>query len=182
MERYLDHRQPQLLGRGHVAREESLESGPTIPVAPKMMTFMVCPSTDQGLSGGHHLTRGEALAGKPFTHAPTDSRLDRLELVGLTGGLRYHGQPMTDSGPSMKPPEDDDLLRDMLTFSRRAVNAVAEKDRSDLDSDVVLAAALERFIDVVGEAASKVSVSTREGTPDIPWPKIIFFCPFRDNP
>ena len=73
----------------------------------------------------------------------------------------------------MKPPEDDDLLRDMLTFSRRAVNAVAEKDRSDLDSDVVLAAALERFIDVVGEAASKVSISTREGTPDIPWPKII---------
>ncbi len=96
-----------------------------------------------------------------------------MELVGLTVGLRYHGQPMTDSGPSMKPPEDDDLLRDMLTFSRRAVNAVAEKDRSDLDSDVVLAAALERFIDVVGEAASKISASTREGTPDIPWPKII---------
>jgi uncharacterized protein with HEPN domain len=80
---------------------------------------------------------------------------------------------MTDSVSSVKPPEDDVLLRDMLVFARRAVNAVAEKDRSDLDSDVVLAAALERFIDVVGEAASKVSVSTKEGTPDIPWPKMI---------
>lgn len=91
----------------------------------------------------------------------------------LTPGLGYHEHPMTDSEPSVKPPADDVLLGDMLVFARRAVNAVAEKDRSDLDSDVVLAAALERFLDVVGEAASKVSVSKKEGTPDIPWPKII---------
>ena len=50
----------------------------------------------------------------------------------------------------MRPPEDDVLLRDMLAFSQRAVAAIAERDRSDLDSDVVLAAALERFIEVVG--------------------------------
>jgi uncharacterized protein with HEPN domain len=80
---------------------------------------------------------------------------------------------MTESTPSVTPPEDDILLRNMLVFSRRAVNAVVEKDRSDLDSDVVLAAALERFIDVVGEAASRVSASTQKGTPDIPWPTII---------
>jgi len=80
---------------------------------------------------------------------------------------------MNDSVPSTGPPEDDVLLRDMLTFTQRAVAAVAEKDRSDLDSDVVLAAALERFIEVVGEAASKVSAATKKETPDIPWRRIV---------
>ena len=69
----------------------------------------------------------------------------------------------------MKPPEDEVLLRDMLDYARRAVEAVAEKDRSDLDSDLILAAALERFIEVIGEAASKVSTATRAKAPEIPW-------------
>ncbi len=80
---------------------------------------------------------------------------------------------MNDSVSSTRPPEDDVLLRDMLTFTRRAVAAVAEKNRSDLDSDVVLAAALERFLEVVGEAASKVSAATKEGAPHIPWREIV---------
>ena len=73
----------------------------------------------------------------------------------------------------MRPPEDDVLLRDMLDHARRAVEAVAEKHRSDLDSDLILAAALERFIEVIGEAASKVSPSTRASSPEIPWKEII---------
>lgn len=80
---------------------------------------------------------------------------------------------MNDSVSSTRPPEDDVLLRDMLTFSRRAVAAAADRNRSELDSDVVLAAALERFIEVVGEAASKVSASTKEGASDIPWQNVI---------
>jgi len=73
----------------------------------------------------------------------------------------------------MRPPEDEVLLRDMLDHARWAVEAVAEKDRSDLDSGLILAAALERFIEVIGEAASKISPSTRESSPDIPWKEII---------
>ncbi len=73
----------------------------------------------------------------------------------------------------MRPPEDNVLLRDMLDHARRAVEAVAEKDRSDLDSDLILAAALERFVEVIGEAASKVSPSTRANSPEIPWKEII---------
>ena len=73
----------------------------------------------------------------------------------------------------MRPPEEDVLLRDMLDHARRAVEAVAEKDRSDLDSDLILAAALERFVEVIGEAASKVSPSTRANSPEIPWKEII---------
>ncbi len=61
----------------------------------------------------------------------------------------------------------------MLDHARRAVAAVAEKERSSLDSDFILAAALERFIEVIGEAASKVSAETKANTPEIPWREII---------
>jgi len=37
----------------------------------------------------------------------------------------------------------------------------------------VLEAALERFIEVIGEAASQVSVATRDSSPGIPWREII---------
>ncbi len=73
----------------------------------------------------------------------------------------------------MRPPEDEVLLRDMLDYARRAVEAVAGKDRLDLDSDLILAAALERFIEVIGEAARKVSVLTRTKAAEIPWQEII---------
>ena len=73
----------------------------------------------------------------------------------------------------MRPPEDEALLRDRLDHARRAVAAVAEKERSDLDSDFVLAATLERFIEVIGEAASKVSAVTKASAPRIPWREII---------
>lgn len=73
----------------------------------------------------------------------------------------------------MRPPEDQVLLRDMLDYARRAVAAVADKDRSSLDSDVILAAALERFSEVVGEAASKISAGTQASAPQDPWGEII---------
>jgi uncharacterized protein with HEPN domain len=65
----------------------------------------------------------------------------------------------------MKRPEDEILLRDMVDYARRAVAAVAGRDRGDLDVDDILAAALERFIEVVGEAASKISPAARESLP-----------------
>jgi len=73
----------------------------------------------------------------------------------------------------MRLPEDEALLRDMLDHARRAVAAVAEKQRSDLESDFVLAAALERFIEVIGEAATKLSAGTKASAPQIPWREII---------
>ena len=73
----------------------------------------------------------------------------------------------------MRPPEDEALLRDMLAHARLAVAAVADKGRGDLDSDFVLAAALERFIEVIGEAASKVSTQPRAAAPQIPWRQVV---------
>lgn len=73
----------------------------------------------------------------------------------------------------MRPPEDTVLLRDMLDYARTAVAAVAVKTRADLTRDAVLTAALERFIEVIGEAASKVSGSTRGELASFPWHEII---------
>jgi uncharacterized protein with HEPN domain len=69
----------------------------------------------------------------------------------------------------MRPPEDDVLLRDMLDHARKAVAAVAGRERGDLDGDDVLAAALERFVEVLGEAAGKVSEATRAEADTVPW-------------
>jgi uncharacterized protein with HEPN domain len=73
----------------------------------------------------------------------------------------------------MRPPEDHVLLLDMLDHARRAVKAAENQIRADLDSDAVLAAAMERFIEVLGEATSKVSEATRDEAPTIPWRGII---------
>ena len=57
----------------------------------------------------------------------------------------------------MRPPEDEVLLRDMLDRTWQPVPATEGTARSDLGNDGVLAAALERFIEVIDEAASKTS-------------------------
>lgn len=73
----------------------------------------------------------------------------------------------------MRPPEDEVLLRDMRDHARKAVAACRTRSRPELDDDDVLAAALERFIEVIGEAASKVSTETRSTLLKIPWREIV---------
>lgn len=73
----------------------------------------------------------------------------------------------------MRQPEDQVLLKDMVEHARRAIAACRGRRREDLETDAVLAAALERFIEVAGEAASKVSPATRERLAGIQWAEII---------
>jgi uncharacterized protein with HEPN domain len=61
----------------------------------------------------------------------------------------------------------------MLDHARRAVDAVVDRSRTELDVDPILAPALERFIEVIGEAASKVSEATRNELRQVPWREII---------
>ncbi len=69
----------------------------------------------------------------------------------------------------------DDLvrLRHMLDSAQEAVELIDGKSRVDLDSNRVLSLALVRPLEIVGEAASKVTVATREQTPNIPWSQIV---------
>jgi uncharacterized protein with HEPN domain len=73
----------------------------------------------------------------------------------------------------MRPREDTILLKDMLDYAQRAVTAIEGQSLAALDGDAVLVGALERFVEVIGEAASRLSETTREMAPEIRWHEII---------
>ena len=74
---------------------------------------------------------------------------------------------------STLPPEDRILLTEALDAALRAIGALEGRHRSDLDQDWMLAAAIERTLEIIGEAASKVSPLSRQRWPDLPWREII---------
>ncbi len=61
----------------------------------------------------------------------------------------------------------------MIEAAEAACSFVAGRVRSDLDGDRMLAFALLRAIEIVGEAASRLSAPTREAAADIPWGLIV---------
>ena len=73
----------------------------------------------------------------------------------------------------MSPQDDEARLHDILDYAHRAVDAVRERSRSDLDRDVILAAALERFLEIIGEAASRLSEERKGLTPNVPWRQMV---------
>jgi len=72
----------------------------------------------------------------------------------------------------MPSPNDDIRIRTMFDYSREAVLPAGKRRRSDLDADRMLQLSLVRLAEAVGEAASRVSVDTRQQFPQIPWPQI----------
>ena len=67
--------------------------------------------------------------------------------------------------------EDGVRLRHMLEHAREAVNLAEGKRREDLDTDRMLELALTRLVEIVGEAATRVSPSGQQDYPHIPWPE-----------
>lgn len=61
----------------------------------------------------------------------------------------------------------------MLDSAVQAASFVEGRERSDLDSDAQLRLALLRALEVLGEAASRVSTETRDAYPRIPWCRIV---------
>ena len=69
---------------------------------------------------------------------------------------------------------DDRLLfQDMLDHARVAIDATRGRHRQDLDSDHIFRAAVERFIEIIGEAASRISPGGQQRFPEIPWADIV---------
>ena len=60
-------------------------------------------------------------------------------------------------------------LTHMLDASKEAISFTVGKSRFDLESDRKLQMAVTREIEIIGEAAGKVSQATREAYPTIPW-------------
>ncbi len=69
--------------------------------------------------------------------------------------------------------DDEVRLRHMLDHAREARRMVQGKNRSALQNDRMLELALVRLIEIVGEAAARVSPEGCTRYPRIPWPEIV---------
>lgn len=69
--------------------------------------------------------------------------------------------------------DDNVSLHQMLDHAREARALVAGKAREDLDRDRILELALSRLVEIVGEAARRVSPERRSQHAEIPWSEII---------
>jgi len=69
--------------------------------------------------------------------------------------------------------EDAVYLGHMLDMTKRAVKALEHKDRTDYDADDILRMGLTHLVQVIGEAARKVSLEFQHAHPEIPWRQII---------
>ena len=71
-------------------------------------------------------------------------------------------------------PKDDLVrLRHMLEAARDAVSFAQNRTRSTLDSDRMLTLSLVKSIEMIGEAAARVTKDCLQEYPEIPWANII---------
>lgn len=69
--------------------------------------------------------------------------------------------------------EDASLLWDMLDAARKIRQFVAGKTFHDYSQDEVLQSALERKLEIIGEAARGISQTFQQEHPEVPWRGII---------
>jgi uncharacterized protein with HEPN domain len=71
--------------------------------------------------------------------------------------------------------QHDDIVRlqHMLEHAREAVAMIENKDRTNLQRDRMLELSLIRLIEVVGEAAARVTPEGHEEYPSIPWSQVV---------
>jgi uncharacterized protein with HEPN domain len=70
------------------------------------------------------------------------------------------------------PAPDRIRLRHILDAARKAREFVAGCQRADLTEDSQLSFALRALIQIIGEAAKKVTAETRSASPEVPWTQI----------
>jgi uncharacterized protein with HEPN domain len=71
------------------------------------------------------------------------------------------------------PLPDESHLADMLRYASLAISAAAGSTRADFHGTSVIAAAIERWVSIVGEAARRVSKSFQTAHPEIECKAII---------
>jgi len=60
-------------------------------------------------------------------------------------------------------------LQHMLDAAREALSFAQRRKRADLNTDRMLMHSLVRLVEIIGEAASKVSQEAREQIPNVEW-------------
>lgn len=73
----------------------------------------------------------------------------------------------------MWPESDLTRLRHMLDAALEAVELAGGLSESQLDRDRQKSLAVARLLEIIGEAASRVSSETQKLVPDVPWREII---------
>ena len=68
---------------------------------------------------------------------------------------------------------DEVRLLHMLDAAREALSFVEGKTRADLDKSRMLVLSLVKELEIIGEAAYRISESSRNELPDIPWANVI---------
>jgi uncharacterized protein with HEPN domain len=61
----------------------------------------------------------------------------------------------------------------MLDHAREAVEMIQGRTREDVDRDRQLNLSLVRLLEIIGEAAARVSLSQQQRLSSIPWPEVI---------
>ena len=70
-------------------------------------------------------------------------------------------------------PDDRNRILHMIEAAEAVQEFVAGRDRADLDRDRMLQFAVVRAIEIIGEAASKISQETRTAGNAVPWTEIV---------
>jgi uncharacterized protein with HEPN domain len=70
-------------------------------------------------------------------------------------------------------PDDRVRLRHVADAIEAASQFIEGRSRNDLDRDRMLVFALVRAVEIIGEAASKVSTDGRAALPMVPWSNIV---------
>lgn len=70
-------------------------------------------------------------------------------------------------------PEDRVRWQHMMDAAADAMGFVAGRTRDDLDHDRMLLFAVVRAVEIIGEAASRITAETRSAHPHIPWQAIV---------
>lgn len=64
-------------------------------------------------------------------------------------------------------------VKHMIDAAKEALSFIKGKSRQDLDRDRKLVLSLIKEIEIIGEAASKISTSFRKTYPNIPWEIVV---------
>lgn len=73
----------------------------------------------------------------------------------------------------MLPERDRTALEDMLVYAREAAQAARGRCRGDLETDRFFCLGLQRLVEIIGEAARRVSHETQLQYPQVPWKQVV---------
>jgi hypothetical protein len=92
----------------------------------------------------------------------------RVDLRTPADLSRYFRQEVIEGTEVQYARDDVTRVRHMLDAAKEAVSFIRARKRADLDKDRMLTLSIVKSVEIIGEAASKVTIESREAWPEIP--------------